>query len=34
MTKWIEHYRRLDDLLRTMPDDVEPTPPPQAGAPT
>ena len=42
MTKWIERYRRqaedryrrLDDLLRTMPDDVEPTPPPQAGAPT
>ena len=35
MTKWIERYRRLaeeryrrlDDLLRTMPDDVEPMPP-------
>ena len=34
MTKWIERYRRqaeeryrrLDDLLRTMPDDVEPVP--------
>src|SRR6187200_3352294 len=33
MTKWIERYRqraeeryrRLDDLLRSMPDDVEPT---------
>jgi DNA-binding transcriptional ArsR family regulator len=33
MTKWIERYRReaeeryrrLDDLLRTMPDEVEPT---------
>ena len=45
MTKWIERYRRqaeeryrrLDDLLRSMPDDVEPTAspqPPQAGAPT
>ena len=44
MTKWIERYRRqaeeryyrLDDLLRTMPDEVEPTPspqPPQRGAP-
>jgi DNA-binding transcriptional ArsR family regulator len=37
MTKWIERYRReaeeryhrLDDLLRSMPDDVEPTPPPR-----
>jgi DNA-binding transcriptional ArsR family regulator len=37
MTRWIERYRRqaeeryrrLDDLLRTMPDDIEPTPPPQ-----
>jgi DNA-binding transcriptional ArsR family regulator len=36
MTKWIERYRRqaeeryrrLDDLLRTMPDDTQPTPPP------
>ena len=35
MTKWIERYRRqaeeryrrLDDLLRTMPNEVEPTPP-------
>src|SRR5437899_9601555 len=35
MTKWIERYRReaeeryrrLDDLLRSMPDDVEPIPP-------
>jgi DNA-binding transcriptional ArsR family regulator len=42
MTKWIERYRReaeeryrrLDDVLRAMPDDVEPTPPPQTGAPT
>jgi len=41
MTKWIERYRRqaeeryrcLDDLLRRMPNDVEPTPPPQTGAP-
>jgi DNA-binding transcriptional ArsR family regulator len=40
MTKWIERYqrqaqeryRRLDDLLRRMPDDIEPTPPPQTGA--
>jgi DNA-binding transcriptional ArsR family regulator len=48
MTKWIERYRRqaeeryrrLDDLLRTMPDDSDPTPPrrprpdrpPQTGA--
>jgi DNA-binding transcriptional ArsR family regulator len=37
MTKWIERYRReaearyrrLDDVLRDMPDDVEPVPPPQ-----
>jgi len=37
MTKWIaryrspaeERYRRLDDLLLSMPDDIEPTPPPQ-----
>ena len=44
MTKWIERYRRqaeeryrrLDDVLRSMPDDVEPTPPhrPKTGAPT
>lgn len=35
MTKWIERYRRqaeeryrrLDDVLRDMPDDVEPLPP-------
>ena len=35
MTKWIERYRRqaeeryrrLDDLLQTMPDDIEPTSP-------
>ena len=41
MTTWIERYRRqaeeryrlLDDLLRSMPDNVEPTPPPQTGAP-
>jgi DNA-binding transcriptional ArsR family regulator len=41
MTKWIERYRReaeeryrrLDDVLRSMPDDVEPTTPPQTGAP-
>jgi DNA-binding transcriptional ArsR family regulator len=45
MTKWIERYRRLaeeryrrlDDLLRSMPDDVEAAPPPrppQTGAST
>ena len=45
MTKWLERYRRqaqerycrLDDVLRSMQDDVEPTPltqPPQTGAPT
>jgi DNA-binding transcriptional ArsR family regulator len=41
MTKWIERYRRqaeeryrhLDDLLRTMPEDVEPMPSRQTGAP-
>ena len=35
MTKWIERYRRqaeeryrrLDDVLRAMPDDIEPMPP-------
>jgi DNA-binding transcriptional ArsR family regulator len=35
MTRWIERYRRaaeerhrrLDDVLRTLPDDVEPMPP-------
>ncbi len=40
MTKWIERYRRraeeryrrLDDLLRTMPDEGEPTQPPETGA--
>lgn len=43
MTKWIERYRReaeeryrrLDDLLRSMPDDIEPIPPthpPDTGA--
>jgi DNA-binding transcriptional ArsR family regulator len=38
MTKWIERYRRqaeeryrrLDDVLASMPDDVEPTPPPES----
>ena len=45
MTTWIERYRRqaeeryrrLDDLLQSMPDDVDPTPPSapaQTGAPT
>jgi DNA-binding transcriptional ArsR family regulator len=42
MTKWIERYRReaeeryrrLDDLLRSMPDDDVPdAPPPETGAP-
>jgi len=41
MTKWIERYRRqaeeryrrLDDVLRSMPDDDETIPPPQTGAP-
>jgi DNA-binding transcriptional ArsR family regulator len=42
MTKWIERYRReaeeryrrLDNVLRSMPEGVEPTPPPhpQTGA--
>ena len=40
MTKWIERYRReaeeryrrLDDILRAMPDDIEPIPP-ETGAP-
>ena len=39
MTKWIERYRReaeeryrrLDDLLRVMEDDGNPTPPPETG---
>lgn len=38
MTKWIERYRReaeeryrrLDDVLAAMPDDIEPVPPAQA----
>jgi hypothetical protein len=45
MSKWIERYRReaeeryrrLDNVLRSMPDGVDPTPPtrsPQTGAPT
>ncbi len=44
MTKWIERYRRqaeeryrrLDEVLRAMPDDVEegPSSPPETGAPT
>jgi len=46
MTKWIERYRRqaeeryrrLDDLLRTLSDDIEPMPPgqppPPKGAPS
>src|SRR6266487_3951543 len=28
MTKWMERYRRLDDVLQAMPDVVEPMPPP------
>ncbi|MDQ3628193.1 MAG: metalloregulator ArsR/SmtB family transcription factor [Actinomycetota bacterium] len=42
MTTWLERYRcqaqeryrRLDDVLLTMPDDLGPTPPSQTGAPT
>ena len=45
ITKWIERYRgqaeeryrRLDDLLRSLPDDVAPSPPrrpPETGAPS
>jgi DNA-binding transcriptional ArsR family regulator len=42
MTKWIERYRRqaeeryrrLDDVLRSMPDDVAPIPPATTGEPT
>ncbi len=44
MTTWIERYRRqaeerysrLDDVLQSMPDDIEPTPPrpPRTGDPT
>ena len=33
MTKWIERYRRLDDVLAAMPDDVPPTPSPK-GSPS
>ncbi|HSK27845.1 MAG TPA: metalloregulator ArsR/SmtB family transcription factor [Jiangellales bacterium] len=41
MTKWIERYRRqaeeryrrLDDVLRDLPDDVAPVPSPEEGAP-
>ncbi len=40
MTKWIERYRRqaeqryrrLDDILRELPDDVDATPPPTGAA--
>jgi DNA-binding transcriptional ArsR family regulator len=45
MTKWLERYRRqaeeryrrLDDVLRSMPDDVDPVPPrstPREGDPS
>ena len=42
MTTWIERYRRqaeerysrLDDVLRTMPDDAAPTAPPEEGTPS
>ena len=42
MTKWIERYqrqaeeryRRLDDVLRSMPDAVDTTPPKQEGTPS
>jgi DNA-binding transcriptional ArsR family regulator len=42
MTKWLERYRReaeeryrrLDDVLRAMPDDVDPLPPTQEGNPS
>jgi DNA-binding transcriptional ArsR family regulator len=41
MTKWIERYRhqaeerfrRLDDVLRTLPEDLNPRPGPTKGAP-
>jgi DNA-binding transcriptional ArsR family regulator len=41
MTKWIERYRRqaeeryrrLDDLLATLPDDLDPTPAPTTPTP-
>jgi hypothetical protein len=29
-----ERYHRLDDVLRTMPDDIEPVPPAQTGEQT
>ena len=40
MTRWIERYRReaeeryrrLDAVLASLPDDVEPVPPPEKGA--
>ena len=42
MTKWIERYRRqaeerhrrLDDVLRAMPEDVDPVPPTPEGTPS
>src|SRR3954465_5442027 len=42
MTKWIERYRRqaeeryrrLDDVLRALPDDVSPTPPQRKDSPS
>jgi hypothetical protein len=42
MTKWIERYRRqaeeryrrLDDVLAAMPDDVSPTAPHRKGSPS
>ena len=42
MTKWMERYRRqaeeryhrLDDVLRSMPDDIEPVPPAPTGEQT
>jgi DNA-binding transcriptional ArsR family regulator len=42
MTKWIERYRRqaeeryrrLDDVLRDLPDDVDPLPPAQLATPS
>ena len=42
MTKWIERYRRqaeeryrrLDDVLRSLPDDVDPVPPAEEGNPS
>jgi DNA-binding transcriptional ArsR family regulator len=42
MTKWIERYRRqaeeryrrLDDVLAAMPDDVPPPPSPREGTPS